>query len=67
MIPVEVANIATLIWSGWPELDENNKDDREALRSIFDSARRIYDAGYRKPVMVEASPTVLSNGERDSE
>jgi hypothetical protein len=49
MIPPEIADLATLIFAGWPELDEDDKEDREALRSIFASARRIHDAGYRKP------------------
>lgn len=46
MIPPEIAAIATLIFAGWPELDEDNEGDREALRSIFAAARRIHDAGY---------------------
>lgn len=48
MIPVEIADIATLIFDGWPELDEDQEGDREALRSIFAAARRIHEAGYRK-------------------
>jgi hypothetical protein len=49
MIPVYIADIATLIFDGWPELDEDDKGDREALRSIFAAAHRIHNAGYRKP------------------
>ena len=47
MIPTEIAALATLIFDGWPELDEDDAGDREALRSIFAAARRIHDAGYR--------------------
>jgi hypothetical protein len=51
MIPPEMAELATLIFDGWPELDEEN--DREALRSIFAAARRIHDAGWQRPQVTE--------------
>ena len=47
MIPSEVADIATLIFPHWTELDEC---DEEARKEIVAAAYCIYEAGYRLPV-----------------
>lgn len=49
MIPTEVADLATLIWPHWADLDEDDADDKIALREIIAGAYRIHNAGYRKP------------------
>ena len=43
MIPLEVAEIAVLIWADWNDLPA---DDR---KEVLAAAWRIYNAGYRKP------------------
>lgn len=43
MIPIEVAQLATLIWDGWEE------QDPEDQKEILAAAQRIYAAGWRRP------------------
>lgn len=49
MIPTEVADLATLIWPHWAEMDDDDGEDKVALKQILDAAYRIYTAGYRRP------------------
>ena len=42
MIPVEVGNIASLIFPEWGDADE------DVFKEVIDAAWRIYNAGYRK-------------------
>lgn len=43
MIPIEVAEIAELIWPDWSDVD-----DAKSRNEILSAAWRIYNAGYRK-------------------
>lgn len=48
MIPVEIADLMTLIYPDWPDLEDDMPTDRDIFRDVMATARRIHEAGYRK-------------------